>query len=72
MIKIYSKDNCSHCVSAKSFLTQKNLEYTEVVIGEDITREEFVEQYPSIGTVPAIFIDSEFIGGFKQLINIIK
>jgi glutaredoxin len=45
----------------------KNKEYQEIKIGEDISREEFVEKYPQVATVPAIFIDDEFIGGFKEL-----
>jgi glutaredoxin 3 len=67
MIKIYSKDDCAYCVDAKSLLTQKELDYTEVMIGIDITREEFVKEHPNIRSVPAIFIDNEYIGGFKQL-----
>jgi len=67
MIKIYSKDECAYCMDAKSLMTQKGLDYTEMMIGTDITREEFMKEYPNIRSVPAIFIDDEYIGGFKQL-----
>jgi glutaredoxin len=67
MIKIYSKLGCSYCVAAIRLAEMKNKEYQEIKIGEDISREEFVEKYPQVATVPAIFIDDEFIGGFKEL-----
>ena len=54
-------------MDAKSLMTQKGLDYTEMMIGTDITREEFMKEYPNIRSVPAIFIDDEYIGGFKQL-----
>ena len=48
MIVIYSKDNCPWCDRAKELMTQKGDEFNEIKIGREITREEFMEQFPSI------------------------
>lgn len=66
-IIIYSKDNCTFCVQAKKLLDIKGLEYEEIKIGYDISREDFISKFPYIKTVPLIFIDDEKIGGFKEL-----
>jgi glutaredoxin 3 len=67
MYYIYTKDNCGYCVSAKTLLKQKNLEYTEYKIPEDISREQVMEKFPGIRTVPVILEDEKFIGGFSEL-----
>ena len=54
MITIYTKDNCPLCVTAKAQMTAAGQEFTEIHIGRDITREEFMEQFPHIRTVPYI------------------
>ena len=67
MITIYSKDNCPWCDRAKELLTQKGETYEEIKIGREITREEFLEQFPNVRSVPYIIIDENVIGGFEQL-----
>ena len=68
-VTIYSKPNCGSCTQAKNLLTLRGDSYTEVVIGEHITRDEFVEQFPEVRTVPHIIIDGETIGGFERLVE---
>jgi glutaredoxin len=67
VITIYSKDNCPWCDRAKELLTQKGETYEEFKIGRELTREEFLEQFPNVRTVPYIMIDGNVIGGFEQL-----
>lgn len=52
MITIYTKDNCPSCVNMKATLDRNGAEYVEVNIGKDITREEFMEKFPGVRTVP--------------------
>ena len=52
MIRIYSKDNCPWCDRAKDLMNVKEEEYTEIKIGRDITREEFMEQFANVRSVP--------------------
>ena len=67
MIIVYTKDNCPYCVKAKALLKGYGLEYVETVIGKDITREEFLDIFPTAKTVPQIILDGERIGGYDDL-----
>ena len=62
---IYTKENCPYCVKAKQLVP----EYTEIVIGKDITREEFLDLFPNAKTVPQIIIEGEHIGGYTDLVD---
>ena len=67
MIEIYTKPSCPSCINAKMFLQGRGLEYTEIKIGKDISREEFLEKFPEARTVPWILIDGTLIGGYESL-----
>ena len=54
---LYTKPQCSNCEAAKQLLQTFDQEYTEKVIGQDITREEVIEQFPGIQFAPIILID---------------
>ena len=38
-----------------------------LLLGKDITREEFFEKFPNIKTVPQVIIDNKHIGGHKEI-----
>ena len=64
---IYTKDNCPYCVNAKNFLIQHGKTFTEVNIGTDIRREDFISIFPLVKTVPHIIINGDEIGGYDKL-----
>ncbi len=64
---IYSKDFCPYCEDAKILLKAKNIEYTEYVVGVDISRDDFLKKIPNAKTVPQIYLDEEYIGGYDNL-----
>jgi len=64
---VYTKDNCGYCEKAKTLLNQKNIPYNITKIGQDITREEFLDMYPDVKTVPFIILDGEKVYGFDKL-----
>lgn len=65
--EIWTKDNCPYCVRAKALFEQKGVEYTERVIGKDATREDLLERAPHARTVPQIWLDGNYIGGYTEL-----
>jgi glutaredoxin len=67
MYEIYSKDNCSFCINAKQFLESRNIHYIEYKIDRELTREEFMEQFPEQKKLPLIFENGVKIGGYKEL-----
>lgn len=64
---VYTKDNCPYCVKAKALLKSYGIAYAETVIGKDITREEFLDIFPTAKTVPQIILDGERIGGYSEV-----
>lgn len=68
-IIIYTKDNCPFCVQAKNLFTNKGQQYTEMKIGVDLTREDFMGIFPDVRTVPFIIINGEKVGGYDKLIE---
>ena len=69
---LYSKNSCPYCVKAKALLTAKGLVYTEVNVGEDIMREDFISLFPNVQTVPFIMIEGKPIGGYVALVEYFK
>jgi len=54
MITVYTKDNCPACNTLKATYAQNGVVFQEIKIGRDISREEFMELYPSVRTVPFV------------------
>ena len=71
MIEIYSKDQCSYCVAARTLLTERGVQFIEKKLNKDFTREWLLETYPSARTFPVIVVDGFHIGGFIQLTEMI-
>ena len=59
MITVCTKDNCPACVSLKATLTQEGRPFKEIKIGRDITREDFMNQFPTVRTVPYTVVEGE-------------
>jgi glutaredoxin len=66
---IYTKDDCPWCDKAKNLLRSFNLNYIEYKLGDNLLREEFIDQFGDNSTFPKIFHDDDLIGGYSDLIN---
>lgn len=64
---VWSKDNCQNCVKAKTLLDLKGVPYEERKIGAGWTREQLLEAVPTARTVPQIFLDGAYFGGYEEL-----
>jgi len=77
--EIYTKSNCSYCVRAKALLDQKGIGYDENIITDSVaesdlkpnqryvTRETLLEKAPNARTVPQIWLDGSYVGGYTEL-----
>ena len=54
MMVVYTKDNCPACNTLKATYAQNWVLFTEVKIGRDISREEFMDTFPGVRTVPHV------------------
>ena len=66
---IWSKFNCPYCVSAVALLKQKGYDIEERKVGVEFTKEQLLEAVPLARTVPQIFLDGEYIGGYDNLVK---
>lgn len=64
---IWSKYHCTFCEQAKALLQQKGIPYEEKKIGDGYTKEELLEAVPTARTVPQIFLNDEYVGGYQEL-----
>jgi len=64
---VWSKDSCPFCVQAKALLTQRGIEYEERNVSKDWTKEQLLAVVPNARTLPQIFLDDHYIGGFTEL-----
>ena len=64
---VWSRDQCAFCEQAKNLLEMKGIEYEVRNIMHDWTREQLLEAVPNARTVPQIFLDEEYVGGFNEL-----
>jgi ribonucleoside-diphosphate reductase alpha subunit len=71
-IKVYSKTKCNFCKMAKALLRNFSLEYTEELLDDDEVRKGFYDTASQktgkdIHSVPQIFFDDQYIGGWSEL-----
>ena len=65
---VWSKENCPYCLQAKALLESRGIEFEERNIMKGTwTREQLLEAVPTARTLPQIFLDDNYIGGFTEL-----
>jgi glutaredoxin 3 len=69
-IVIYGREECSFCIEAKKLLDNKDIPYIDIDITWD--KEQYAKLCSQTGqsTVPFIFINEVFIGGYQELANL--
>lgn len=66
--KIWTKSGCNYCVLAKALLDRENIDYEEIsVTPENI--QEMRRLSLGFSTVPQIFVDGEWVGGYNDLLR---
>ena len=68
-IKVYTRKRCPYCTSAKIWLRQKNYQFEEISLDDKKVLQEFINNNPGVKTVPQVFVGTERIGGFSELIK---
>jgi glutaredoxin 3 len=64
---VYSADWCPYCTRAKNLLKTKGADFEEINVDlKPGLREELVKKTGQ-KTIPQIFINDQFIGGFSEL-----
>tara|TARA_B100000795_G_scaffold35662_1_gene23504 strand:- start:128 stop:382 length:255 start_codon:yes stop_codon:yes gene_type:complete len=67
-ILMYSSSYCPYCTNAEKLLFEKGFDVTEKILVDENPEElEKMMKITGKRTVPQIFIDKIYIGGFEEL-----
>jgi glutaredoxin 3 len=67
-IDIYTSNACPYCVRAKNLLKNRGVSYRELVVdGNPELVAESVRRSDGMRTVPQIFIENYYVGGYDEL-----
>lgn len=72
MITIYGKDNCYWCQEAKALTKRYNLPHEYKNTTYENFRSEMFEKVPDAKTVPQIFWDDRYVGGYAEFVTEIE
>ena len=71
--KIYTTDNCKFCTAAIVLLKSAGM-FVQTIRINKTTPENIIEQFktecPGAKTVPQIFINGKYIGGYEDLLTV--
>lgn len=70
VVIIYTIPTCSYCIKAKLLLDKKSIPYKEIIVNDPIKRQLIKKTGQK--TVPQIFINDKFIGGYTDLVNYLR
>ena len=68
-VLIYSKVPCPYCVRAKNFFTAKGVKFEEIDLSGKYDELDALKQRTGHMTLPQIFVNDEFIGGYDDLME---
>lgn len=68
-IRMYTKDNCTWCVKAKRLLMDLGLNFDELKLDRDFTKDDLRAMVgPNVPlTVPQVYINDKRVGGYEDL-----
>ena len=66
LVSLFAKVGCPFCARAKAMLSERGIDYEEIVLGKDITTRS-LRAVTGATTVPQVFIDGKLIGSSEAL-----
>ena len=69
---VWSNIGCHFCEMAKDLLKQKGIEYEERSLAKEWKIQQLLEAVPGARSVPQIFVDEKYIGGYEELVEHLK
>jgi len=67
---VWSMNGCPYCDKAKALLENNGIKYEERnIMSEEWSKEQLLEAVPGARTVPQIFLNGEYVGGYNELYN---
>lgn len=72
MVIIYTKDFCPYCVKAKNYFESNGIAYEEIDLANDFDKINELKQRTGFMTLPQIFVDDQFVGGYTDMMQKIE
>jgi glutaredoxin 3 len=69
---IYTINNCIYCNLAKELFKKNNINYKEINVEKDINLFNDLLKLTGCKTVPQIFINEKFVGGYNDLVKFLN
>lgn len=69
-IQIYTTLGCIYCEKIKELMQRAEISYETILVGKDITREEFKIKYPFAPGFPYVIVDEKEIGGLTETVKL--
>ena len=66
-VTVYTTDACSLCMSAKTLLERRGIDYHEVNLARDADGRAELQRITGMFSFPQILIGEELVGGFTEL-----
>ncbi len=66
-VLLYTKDTCKYCILAKELLDKNAIPYEVIELTNNRDLHQKMADQTSQNTVPYVYINGEFIGGYKDL-----
>ena len=66
-VVLFSTDSCSLCVTAKSLLAKRGVEFEEVDLGARPELQAELTELTGLNSFPQILVDGETLGGLNEL-----
>lgn len=72
-VLVYTMKYCPYCENTKRFLKAKSVPFEEVMVADDDEAEwDRLEKLTGFKTMPQIFVETKFIGGYRELMELDK
>jgi glutaredoxin 3 len=68
LVTLYTTDHCSRCVSAKTLLQRRGIDYQEINLAKDPDGRAELALRTGMVTFPQIVIGDQALGGFDDLV----
>ena len=65
-VKMYTKDYCPYCKSAKQLFKNKGITVQEIDLTDNPEEFQKLREQTGLMTVPQIFINGKLIGGYSD------
>lgn len=65
-VSLFTKVGCPYCARAKQMLSDRGIDYEEIVVGRDASARS-LRAMSGGATVPQVFIDGKLVGGSEAL-----